>query len=374
MLELIDFYATKLLATGTADTVPSIYRREDQLNPSRNPSAPAGGQDPSNVDPDYNPWAPPLLFNPKQPKSGTLPSTWLTNEIGRAGVRAIELGIGSNNLRDRDMRRLLNTLDISARRFHELLKLPNSEDARADADVTRCTKVLTWNAGVMIRYLVEGGAWGSRLADGQGGLVSRAWCTTRLTPGGIRLAARDVGGKSNELAAKARDLAEAEARAATAKERVAKARDLAEVEARAATAKERGARAEKLATGSAAGVLLVAASLIAARGRHDGGSSREVPCAIVKAASLITARGREDGGAIHEVPCAIVKAARRPLDLSQRDKKDKAVKLAFSPDFQPEERLIVDQLEDSLRDLLVAELTADQCRNPSLHQARSGSF
>jgi hypothetical protein len=157
MLELIDFYATKLLATGTADTVPSIYRREDQLNPSRNPSAPAGGQDPSNVDPDYNPWAPPLLFNPKQPKSGTLPSTWLTNEIGRAGVRAIELGIGSNNLRDRDMRRLLNTLDISARRFHELLKLPNSEDARADADVTRCTKVLTWNAGVMIRYLVEVG-------------------------------------------------------------------------------------------------------------------------------------------------------------------------------------------------------------------------
>jgi hypothetical protein len=45
------------------------------------------------------------------------------------------------------------------------------------------------------------------------------------------------------------------------------------------------ATAKELGVGAAEGVLLVAASLITARGRHDGGaSSQEVPCAIVKAA------------------------------------------------------------------------------------------
>jgi hypothetical protein len=64
------------------------------------------------------------------------------------------------------------------------------------------------------------------------------------------------------------------------------------------------------------------------------------------------------------VPCAIVQAAGGPLDLTQ---KQKAVELAFGPVFQPAERLIVDQPDDSLRDPLLAELTAQQCRSPSRH-------
>jgi hypothetical protein len=61
-----------------------------------------------------------------------------------------------------------------------------------------------------------------------------------------------------------------------------------------------------------------------------------------------------------------------PLDLTE-DQAQEVVKLAFGAGFEPGERLIVDQPEESLRDPLLAELRAEQCRSPSRYQARSGS-
>jgi hypothetical protein len=69
---------------------------------------------------EYVPWAPQRLVDRQRPKSEfkTLPWIWLANEIGRAMVRAIEVGIQANSLLDRDRFRLLNTLANGATLFY----------------------------------------------------------------------------------------------------------------------------------------------------------------------------------------------------------------------------------------------------------------
>jgi hypothetical protein len=116
-------------------------------------------------------------------------------------------------------------------------------------------QMFTWNAGVMIRYLVE-----VDLGVRHSSTDKVDWY---LEPG-VRLALLHL--KFASL--------------------------LSELEENS----EERTRAKELATGAAAGVLLVAASLVTARRRHDGvpglweekdrGASHEVPCAIVRAAGV----------------------------------------------------------------------------------------
>jgi hypothetical protein len=333
ILQLIDSYASKVLAKGTVDTVPSTYRPDDLLNPSRKERRSGGGQD-GEIDPDYVPWAPPPLFNPEQTSmSWSLPSTWLANEIGRAVVRAIELGIGANSLLDRDMRRLLNTLVIAASRFdEEALKLEDpTADARADADLGLSAEVLTWNAGVMIRYLVEVGL-GVRHSPTD--MVD--WYREPAVQ--LALLQRKFGERfaplEGEFDAQEKELEKANLSGLDEKkkQRDKKSKELA--------------RANALATGAAAGVLLVAASLITARGRQD-----DVPRCWWEGQDFWD---EKDHGASHDVPRAIVDAA-GGLELTD-EQVDKAAPLAFGPVFEPGERLIVDQPEAALRTSLLDEL------------------
>jgi hypothetical protein len=170
-------------------------------------SAPVGRNDHGTVHPELAPCATRLVHRPeKGSESGTLPSTWLADEIGRAVVRAIELGIGANNLLDRDMRRLLNTVDIGATLFQEAkLKLQNSNpEARAAADVALSARVLTWNAGVMIRYMVEVGH-GVQHAPTDNVAATRscsAGAASGLCPPGLRAtsAGRSVAGAGDMVA------------------------------------------------------------------------------------------------------------------------------------------------------------------------------
>jgi hypothetical protein len=86
---------------------------------------------PGEGDKDSAPWAPPrLVHTHQQSDSETLPSTWLANEIGRAMVRPIEVGIQASSLLDRDRFRLLNTRANGASLFHGA---PEPADRRASA-------------------------------------------------------------------------------------------------------------------------------------------------------------------------------------------------------------------------------------------------
>lgn len=188
LLQLVKDYAELVAARGRfLSTVPSIYwthadPQERWLNPA---SSDLNSQD-TKLDPVWRPWAPPRLVARSDPaldpqtklqglterrsredsrpseldlqeKFFALSSTWFANEVGRAVVRATELGLEARSLVARDTLRLLNTLEHAAWIFAAAARPKRSN--REDADYLP----LEWSAGVMLRYLTEVGV-GARQA------------------------------------------------------------------------------------------------------------------------------------------------------------------------------------------------------------------
>ena len=81
-----------------------------------------------------------------------LPPTWLANEVGRAIVRAVEFGVDAGGLLERDIGRLLNTLENATVIFHGA-----ALETAAVAQGNPTARNHEWSAGVLIKYLTEVG-------------------------------------------------------------------------------------------------------------------------------------------------------------------------------------------------------------------------
>jgi hypothetical protein len=216
-LELVSCHAKLVNDHGRKmRTVPETYWDHATANQRLlNPLSRGAFEATTAADEVWGPWAPPKLVerladasDPKAPTSDrkkgpgaqtkpkaasagaasaqgdlrtklfALPSTWFANEVGRAVVRATELGLEARSLVDRDTLRLLNTLENAALLFAEANPRARSaaeEPARGMEEPGAVGKAsggvataksddeepdywpLEWGAGIMIRYLTETG-------------------------------------------------------------------------------------------------------------------------------------------------------------------------------------------------------------------------
>jgi hypothetical protein len=173
ILSLVRDHADLVAAHGRClRTVPTIYWAHADpehrlLNPlNDNPLKLRGESDRAEAEAEWRPWTPPKLVTREEPTSGffyALPSTWFANEVGRAVVRATELGIEARSLVDRDTFRLLNTLHYSAQLFVKAfgrVKERDSQDREIPAYLPLEWEIpdylpLEWGAGIMVRSLME---------------------------------------------------------------------------------------------------------------------------------------------------------------------------------------------------------------------------
>ena len=184
ILKVVAIYAPILQECGSSlSAVPSVYRSygdDRRLNPLI-PLPDVGRSDRLQADStsipqlpqvdDWLRWAPPKIVTPPPTKSDDsarwnrtikdLSGTWFANEIGRAVVRAVELGVQTNALLDRDTFRLLNTLVNATFLF---CNISPDETSACDWSGRNMHEAAEWSAGVQLRYLMEIGL-GARDAD-----------------------------------------------------------------------------------------------------------------------------------------------------------------------------------------------------------------